>query len=172
MTMLEGPVRCPFVYEDGEQCADNEGHEEYAMACGHLRMAPRSEPRPVVVEGPRARHVAPLGRMAAIAMVLAAGMGHMPGAPSRPRLDPLPPPPDPEAIRKVRASSMYGRVGGAQPVPRAFYSGRLLPGEDPAENGRSLVDEFDRSMQRQRDLEALRLAAEKRERKAKKRKGG
>ena len=133
---------------------------------------PPPEPRPVSVE-PRedrqARRIAPLGRMAAIAMVLAAGMGHSPGAPSRPRLDPLPPPPDPEAVRKIRASSMYGRVGGAQPMPRAFYSSRLMPGEDPAEDMRSLLNRAEKFASDERHLTA---AEEKRMRKAKKRRDG
>jgi len=70
-------------------------------------------------------------------------------------------------ISGKRGSSMYGRVGGAQPVPRAFYSERPLPGDDAP----SLVEEFDDSMRRQRDLTALRDAREKRDRKNKKRQG-
>jgi len=104
----------------------------------------------------RLRRSSTYGRiMAVVTTVISAGKSLMPA-------------PEPSLSSKAKGS-MYGRVGGAQPVPRAFYfySERPLPGGDAP----SLVEEFDDSMRRQRDLTALRDAREKRERKNKKRRG-
>lgn len=163
--MTEHTSQCPFVYEDGERCADFEGHEAYNMACGHLRPT-KTEPEPTPVPHRLQRVASPLRSIAAIAVALSAGMMGSSRSPSRPRLEPMPLPisPEEEEERRMMRSSTYGRAG-SQPLPRAFYSSRLMPGED-------LVSTFDAAQKRARDEAALQAAKEKRERKAKKRRGG
>ncbi len=167
---MQEPTRppCPFVFLDGERCADKEGHEEYAMALGHLRPAPPTLPemRPVLIEDPSPRRFRPgsaVGRMAIIAIAMSAGLASIEAE----RRPPPPPPPDPEEearLRaKIRASSLYGRLG-EQPMPRAFYT--LEKDEGPSMS--QLLDMGEKRLSDQRHLTA---AEEKRARKARKRLG-
>ncbi len=155
---------CPFVYEDGRKCADKLGHEEYALNCGHLPPAPDTLPEPKV-QRPYGRRMPALASVAMAAMLL----GGMAPPPPRRELDPLPrpiedePPPLPT---KMMGSTPYGRMG-VQPLPRAFYSSRLMPGEDPFEL-QGLLNQAEKRASDQRHLTA---AEEKRARKARKRLG-
>lgn len=163
-------MKCPYVFPDGRVCTDEEGHEEYALNCGHL-------PAPYPPDEPVVRPVGrPLGRKTPLVVAIAAmamlSMG-IEDAPRVVRADPKPPPPvppDPDGPppipTKIQANSRYGRVG-TQPLPRAFYSSRLMPGEDPSEMGSLLAQ----AEKRTSDQKALAAAEEKRARKARKRLG-
>jgi hypothetical protein len=160
----ETKPKCPFVFEDGRPCVDVVGHEEYALNCGHLPPPPPpfDAPRPV-------RH--PLGRRSPLVVAVAA-MAMLTAGIDTPRRRELPPPPPlppdfngpPPLPTKTKGSSGYGRPG-TQPIPRAFYSSRLLPGEDELQ---SLLDQGEKRASDQRHLTA---AEEKRARKARKRLG-
>ncbi len=164
-------MKCPFVFADGRPCTDEEGHEEYALNCGHLPPPPVEEPSPHTLR--KMQMSSTYGRrmpaLAAVAMVAMMGAGDPMGRPSAPRLPPLPPPPDapPPLPTTMKARGRFGRSGGTQPLPRAFYSGRLLPGEDPGEI-QGLLDQAEKRASDERHLTA---AEEKRARKARKRLG-
>ncbi len=174
-------MRCRFHYEDGEQCADDEGHEEYAMACGHLRnapprLAPEPERKPAMIRNP-------MRSLATLAIAMSAGLMGM-GRPESPRLPPLPPkdplpgsPEDKEAYRKllhepkksipiddpearrIHRSSTYGRSFDHILDP---WGGGPLPEMD------TLLRQAEK---RASDERHLRAAQEKRERRAKRRRG-
>ena len=106
--------------------------------------------------------------MAAVAMVLGASMGDMPGAPRRPRLEPPPPPPEdpPHPCEGKAHSGPHGRAGKA-PIPRTFYRTHpMLPADGELE---SLLAQVEKRASDERHLTA---AEAKRARKAQKRRGG
>lgn len=103
-----------------------------------------------------------------LALATSALMAASVQSPPRRGLPPLPPPrPEDEPPHPCEGkaySGPYGRPGKA-PIPRAFYSSRLLPGEDEL---KSLVAQGEK---RASDERHLTTAEEKRARKARKRLG-
>lgn len=74
-----------------------------------------------------------MGRLAVVALTAAMlGTSEPMGRPRSPGLPPLPRNPEdpPPLPTKLKSGNPYGRLG-TQPLPRAFHSSRLMPGEDP-----------------------------------------
>lgn len=141
---------------------------EDLAACDVRRCAMR-EPTPP----PRSTsYRRPLHTLVAMtAAILAFGAGDMPGAPRRPRLDPLLPPrepdPEPSTTVKVQASSLYGRVGRGDAMPRTF----TRPTHSPLPTTEDMTKLHDRAQEYANAERALTAAEEKRERKRRKRLG-